>query len=83
MADIKEGTAVTCGMCGKETSVQFVTDRQGTAAYDLKCFHRNAVCPSCGKLVKDASETISEVVPACRDCNPEMFEDDDEDDDSE
>jgi hypothetical protein len=77
---ITEGMAVTCGMCGKSTTVQFVTDRQGTSAYDLMCFHRNAVCPSCGKLVKDAAEDIREVVPACRDCNPEMFVDDDEDD---
>ena len=80
MAEITEGTAVTCGMCGKSTTVQFVTDRQGTPAYDLHCYHRNAVCSSCGKLVKDASEDIREVVPACRDCNPEMFEDDDDDD---
>jgi hypothetical protein len=80
MPDIKEGSAVTCGMCFKPTTVQFVTDRKGTPAYDLMCFHRNAVCPTCGKLVKDASEVIAEVVPACRDCNPEMFEDDDDDD---
>ena len=80
MAEITEGAAVTCGMCGKETTVQFVTDRQGTPAYDLMCYHRNAVCPSCGKLVKDASEDIREVVPACRDCNPEMFAEDYDDD---
>lgn len=76
--DIKEGSAVTCGMCGKQTTVQFITDRQGTPAYDLMCYHRNAICPTCGKLVKDASEEIRSVVPACRDCNPEMFEDDDD-----
>jgi hypothetical protein len=79
MAEITEGSAVTCGMCGKSTTVQFVTDRQGTPAYDLMCYHRNAVCPSCGKLVKDASEDVREVVPACRDCNSEMFEDDEDD----
>lgn len=79
MSEITEGAAVTCGMCGKSTTVQFVTDRQGTQAYDLMCYHRNAVCPSCGKLVKDASEDIREVVPACRDCSPEMFADDEDD----
>ena len=79
MEILKEGSAVTCGMCGKETSVHFVTDRSGTPAYDLNCYHRNAVCPGCGKLVKDASDDIHHVVPACRDCNPEMFEDDEDD----
>jgi hypothetical protein len=79
MSELNEGSAVTCGMCGKETTVQFVTDRQGTPAYDLTCFHRNAVCPTCGKLVKDASEDIRHVVPACRECNPEMFVDDEDD----
>ncbi|HEY2867083.1 MAG TPA: hypothetical protein VGJ02_08325 [Pyrinomonadaceae bacterium] len=81
METLTEGSAATCGICGKQTTVHFVTDRKGTIAYDLKCYHRNAVCPICGKLVKDASEDIHEVVPACRDCNPEMFEDDDDDDD--
>jgi hypothetical protein len=76
---MKEGSAVICGMCGKETTVLFVTDRQGTAAYDLKCYHRNAVCPSCGKLVKDASEDVREVIPACRDCSPDMFDPEDDD----
>ena len=79
MSEITEGTAVTCGICGKDTTVQFVTDRQGTHAYDLMCFHRNAVCSKCGNLVKDASEDIHAVVPACRDCNPEMFADEDDD----
>ena len=79
MTEITDGTAVICGICGKATTVQFITDRQGTLAYDLMCFHRNAVCSKCGNLVKDASENIREVVPACRDCNPEMFmEEDDE-----
>jgi hypothetical protein len=79
VSEIKEGSAVTCGMCGKETSVHFVTDRNGTLAYDLTCYHRNAICPTCGKLVKDASEDIHDVVPACRNCNPEMFQDDEDD----
>lgn len=78
METLTEGSAVTCGMCGKETTVNFVTDRQGTMAYDLKCFHRNAICPSCGKLVKDASDDVHQVVPACRECNPELFVDEDD-----
>ena len=79
MENLKDGTAVTCGICGKQTSVHFVTDRNGTPAYDLQCYHRNAVCPNCGKLVKDASDDIHQVVPACRDCNPELFEDNEDD----
>ena len=79
MENLKDGTAVTCGICGKQTSVHFVTDRNGTPAYDLQCYHRNAFCPNCGKLVKDASDDIHQVVPACRDCNPEMFEDNEDD----
>jgi len=79
MENLKEGSAVTCGMCGKQTSVHFVTDRDGTPAYDLLCYHRNAICPNCGKLVKDASDDVHQVVPACRDCNPEMFQYDEDD----
>lgn len=78
MDTIAEGSSVTCGICGKETTVNFITDRQGTLAYDLKCFHRNAICPTCGKLAGDGSETVHEVHPKCRTCNPEEFEDDDE-----
>jgi hypothetical protein len=78
MDQITTGTAVTCGYCGKKTIVSFVTDRQGTEAYDLACLHRNAVCPTCGTLVRDSSDSIYEVQPACRDCNPEMFQEDEE-----
>lgn len=78
MDEITTGSPVTCGYCGKKTTVSFMTDRQGTAAYDLACLHRNAVCPTCGALVLDASESIYEVRPACRDCSPEMFEEEDQ-----
>lgn len=79
MNSIVVGSTVRCGYCRKETKVSFITDRQGVQAYDLDCFHRNAYCEACGKLVKDASESILEVVPACQTCNPEMFvEEDDE-----
>ena len=78
MSSIAVGNTVTCGMCGKETKVSFITDREGGQAYDLECFHRNAYCDACGKLVKDASETVQKLVPACRRCSPEMFEDDDD-----
>lgn len=78
MNSIAAGSAVTCGYCGKETKVSFVTDRQGIPAYDLDCFHRNAFCETCGKLVKDASDSLHEVVVACRTCSPEMFDDDED-----
>jgi hypothetical protein len=45
-------------------------------AYDLVCYHRNAICPICGALVGDGSDSIQEVHPKCRTCNPEEFEDD-------
>ena len=79
MNAIEAGSAVECGVCGKKTIVSFVTDRQGTNAYDLECLHRNAVCPTCGSLVKDGSDSIFEVQPTCRTCNPSDFEEDDDD----
>jgi hypothetical protein len=79
MSSIAVGNSVTCGMCGKGTKVSFITEREGGTAYDLDCFHRNAYCETCEKLVKDASETVQQLVPACRTCNPEMFEVDDDD----
>ena len=69
------GSNVTCGICNKETTVHFVTEREGGNAYDLNCMHRNAVCPTCNVLVRDDSETILAVKPLCRTCNPETFED--------
>ena len=76
MDSITTGSSVTCGICNKETKVRFVSEREGVSAYDLECFHRNAHCDTCGKLVRDASESIHEVVAACRDCSPEMYTDD-------
>ena len=77
---LEPGSAVTCGICGKETKVQFVTDRIGGTAYDLeKCFHRNAMCPNCNVLVRDDSDRVDTIAPLCRTCNPEAFEDDDDD----
>lgn len=78
MKELEVNDAVVCGMCTRETTVQFVTDREGGKAYDLGCMHRNAVCPNCEVLVKDDSETILSVKPSCRTCNPEDFEDDDD-----
>lgn len=77
MLTLKEGDSATCGICGKETTVTIVTERNGIQAFDLKCWHRNAECPSCGKLVRDASEVVQEVVPHCDDCDG-PFHDDDE-----
>ncbi len=68
---MNEGSAVTCGLCGKETTVLFITERTGGKSYDLKCFHRNAICPSCGELARDTSETLDVVQPLCGVCQPE------------
>ena len=75
---IEAGSGVKCACCGKETTVSFVTDRKGINGYDLGCFHRNAVCPTCGELVRDVSERIEEVIPACRQCSPDLLDDYDE-----
>jgi len=72
------GSAVTCGICGRETSVMFTTERDGGMAYDLTCFHRNALCPNCNVLVRDDSDVVEKVAPLCRTCSPEAFEDDDD-----
>ena len=78
MSALDVGSNVTCGICSKETTVQFVTEREGGNAYDLNCMHRNAVCPTCDVLVRDDSDTILSVEPLCRVCNPEAFEDDED-----
>ena len=77
MNDLEVGSSVKCGICGRETKVQFVTEREGGKAFDLDCMHRNALCPTCGVLVRDDSETIQKVEPLCRTCSPEAFEDGD------
>ncbi|MGH9948665.1 MAG: hypothetical protein ACRD6X_15920 [Pyrinomonadaceae bacterium] len=76
MSDIEVGNTVTCGICGKETTVQFVTERDGGNAYDLNCMHRNTMCTKCNVLVRDDSDNIQKVEPLCKTCNPEAFDDD-------
>jgi predicted RNA-binding Zn-ribbon protein involved in translation (DUF1610 family) len=78
MNDIEEGSSVTCGICKKATAVRMITDRAGTMSYDLICWHRNARCPKCGELVRDASGDIHEVHPHCDNCDGPYFDDDDE-----
>jgi hypothetical protein len=78
MSEIDVGSTVTCGICSRETTVQFVTERDGGKAFDLNCMHRNTTCPTCQVLVRDDSETILSVKPLCKTCNPEEFEDDDD-----
>ena len=73
------GSAVTCGICGKETAVLFTAERIGGTSYDLNCQHRNAVCPNCNVLVRDDSDRLDTIVPLCKTCNPEAFVDDDDD----
>jgi len=75
MIGLTEGSAATCGICGKETSVKFTTERIGGTAYDLACQHRNGYCEKCDRLVPDRSERIQEVVPRCPTCNPEEPDD--------
>lgn len=75
---VEAGSAVICGICGKETKVEFTTEREGGLSYDLKCLHRNAMCPNCNVLVRDDSDTIGKIEPLCRTCNPEAFEEDDD-----
>jgi hypothetical protein len=79
MEGIDVGSSITCGICEKETKVQFITEREGGTAYDLECMHRNAVCPTCDTFVRDDSDTVQKVEPLCRTCNPEAFEVDEED----
>jgi len=78
MSELDVGSSVTCGICSRETTIQFVTEREGGMAYDLNCMHRNAMCPACDVLVRDDSETILIVQPLCNTCNPEAFADEDE-----
>lgn len=69
------GDQVKCGICGRDTNVLFVTERIGGNSFDLACRHRNAICPSCGDLVRDDSDVLETVLPLCRRCNPEAFDD--------
>lgn len=78
MSNIEAGSKVVCGICGRDTSVLFTNERIGGTSYDLACRHRNAICTVCGVLVRDDSDELEKVVPLCRTCNPEAFEDDDE-----
>ena len=75
MADLKEGSIVQCAFCKKEVAVKYTAEYEGTEVYNLACFHRNAFCSNCGKLAKDISETISQVVKHCADCDPAIEED--------
>jgi len=80
METLAVGSRTACGICGKETAVQFITEREGGTAYDLECMHRNAVCPTCDILVRDDSDSIAKVEPLCKNCNPEAFVEEDDDD---
>ena len=75
---MEAGTAVTCGICGQDTTVLFATEREGGVSFDLQCRHRNAMCPNCSVLVRDDSDSLGKVVPLCRTCSPEAFEDEDD-----
>ena len=70
MAEIKEGSIVKCAFCKKDVAVNFVNEYNGVNAYNLACFHRNALCPTCNQMAKDVSEKISEVHKHCANCDP-------------
>lgn len=78
MSSLEVGSKVTCGICGKDTEVTLISERHGIPAYDLKCWHRNAICPTCGELARDKSETVQEVHPHCEKCDGPFYDDDDE-----
>lgn len=78
MANLEIGSAVVCGICKKDTTVTQISEREGTTAYDLKCWHRNAICPKCGEMARDASDTVQQVVPHCEKCDGPFYEDDDD-----
>lgn len=78
MISLTEGSGVTCGICKKETTIKFSTERVGGTAYDLNCQHRNAYCDTCDIMVADRSDTVQEVVPRCPNCSPEEMDEDDE-----
>lgn len=79
MISLTEGSAVKCGICKRDTTITFTTERTGGIAYDLACQHRNGYCETCDRLVPDRSETIQEVVPRCPKCDPEEAEPEEED----
>lgn len=78
MGQFDAGSAVKCGICGRDTTVLFATEREGGLSYDLACRHRNAECPVCNVLVRDDSDSLEKVAPLCRTCDPEAFDDDEE-----
>lgn len=69
MSEIKEGSKVTCAFCKKDVEVQFMAEYDGVTAYNLTCFHRNALCESCGKMAKDLSDEIKAVKKHCIECD--------------
>lgn len=75
MSEIKEGSIVKCAFCKKEVEVQFMGEYGGMTAYNLKCFHRNALCEGCGQMARDLSDTIKEVKKHCATCDPPLDED--------
>ncbi|MEZ5428356.1 MAG: hypothetical protein R2747_18955 [Pyrinomonadaceae bacterium] len=78
MSEIKEGSIVKCAFCQKEVEVQFIGEHDGMKAYNLTCFHRNALCPTCGQMARDESETIKEVHVHCVTCDGPLYDDDDD-----
>ncbi len=76
MSEIKEGSIVKCAFCKKEVAVQYLAEYNGVAVYNLACFHRNALCETCGQMARDVSEVVSEVQKHCAECDPPIDDDD-------
>ncbi len=75
MTELKEGSIVKCAFCKKDKAVQFVSEYNGVKAYNLTCFHRNTICPTCDQMAKDVSDSIKEVKTFCVACDPAEEED--------
>jgi len=78
MISLTTGSPATCGICKRDTTIKFTTERIGGTAYDLGCQHRNGYCATCDILVPDRSETILEIAPRCPNCSPEEAEPEEE-----
>jgi hypothetical protein len=76
MISLTDGSAVKCGICKRDTTIKFTTERIGGIGYDLGCQHRNAYCATCDIMVPDRSDDFHEVVARCPNCNPEEDDDD-------
>lgn len=79
MTEVKEGSNVKCAFCRKDVKVQHIVEYEGETAYSLSCFHRNTLCPTCGLMARDVSETIRHVQRHCDHCDGPLPDDEKDD----